>query len=479
MKTTQLQVEHKAGCFSAVTVTKQEVPVTLVCVDTVRPWCAEKAIEACLDGCNFKDVKFLTNDTSFKHSVKIDTLNGVEGYSNFMIRELNKYVQTSHCLVVQSDGYVVNPDGWRDSFLNFDYIGSPWQGFRMLGGNGGFSLRSKRLLKILAEQPFGDQPHPEDNYICQRHGQQLLNMGIKFAAPEFSNWFSYEGRSWNGSDWQGTPNPWPGSFGFHSWLTKLPPEVIRPLIFHHSGDMGDVIYSLATVKVMGGGVLWLSPENWYPFPVNCRVRANPEWAHSLSTLINLQPYIWRCQFTPAYPHSTDCDLNQFRAPFKQPWSKEAFGSLFRLHLKAFQTDYPEDQPWLEVDYPLTVPGRDIAVNRTTRYHNDDFNLWGLIEKHHERMFFVGLPEEYQAFKIYALPVNDIPFVPTSNLADLARYIHGAKLFIGNQSTPLAIAHGLCKNVIVESWMANCNCELKRPGAIYGKKGSVTIPKEWL
>ena len=61
----------------------------------------------------------------------------LEGYSEFVIRELHKYVDTSHCLLVQWDGYVLNPKSWLPQFLDYDYIGAPWNG--NVVGNGGFS----------------------------------------------------------------------------------------------------------------------------------------------------------------------------------------------------------------------------------------------------------------------------------------------------------------------------------------------------
>ena len=37
-----------------------------------------------------------------------------------------EHIQTSHCLLIQSDGFVLFPDKWDDSWLDYDYIGAPW-----------------------------------------------------------------------------------------------------------------------------------------------------------------------------------------------------------------------------------------------------------------------------------------------------------------------------------------------------------------
>ena len=58
---------------------------------------------------------------------------------------------------------------------------------------------------------------------------------------------------------------------------------------------------------------------------------------------------------------------------------------------------------------------------------------------------------------------------------------GSKVFIGNQSCAMAIALGLGKRVLQETWLENSNCMLDRPdSAIYWKSGaSPTIPELWL
>ena len=96
------------------------------------------------------------------------------------------------------DGYVLNGDAWCDGFLQYDYIGAPWLPSGLVG-NGGFSLRSRKLLKYLAANPFGDNPHPEDNYICLRHRKSLEDAGFKFPELATALKFAFEGRSWNGS----------------------------------------------------------------------------------------------------------------------------------------------------------------------------------------------------------------------------------------------------------------------------------------
>lgn len=454
--------------------------VTLLCVDTTRKVAlAERAMDKCLEQCAFADAKLLTTDTSRRNSVEIAPVPGIEGYSNFCIRDLHAHFDTSHCLLIQSDGYILNPCAWTDRWLKYDYIGAPWHPAGIVG-NGGFSLRSRKLCKTLALHPFGDSPHPEDNYICWRHRKELTEgYGINFAGCDTAKTFAYEGRVWPkiGGDWVSSPTAWNGQFGFHSWLTKLPDTTDRPSVFHHSGDWGDIIYSLATIKALGGGVLFLSPDNRFPFPNPTRLQPNPEWAANIVQLCEQQDYIWRCQYTPTMPHNVDFDLNAFRA-FYRARNPDNFTSLFRLHLKAMETDYPEDKPWLTVDKPVEVPLRPIIISRTSRYHNDSFPWQRFVRKYQDRMAFLGTVTEagefQQRFK------SRIPHIVTPTLMDAARLVAGAKVVVANQSSVMALALGLGKNVVQEVWVkgGNPNCKLKRANAVYAENGLVDIPSSW-
>ncbi len=60
-------------------------------------------------------------------------------------------VTTDYNLIVQYDGYAVNKKAWSSTFLNYDYIGAVvlWFPPKMRVGNGGFSLRSQKLYKVM------------------------------------------------------------------------------------------------------------------------------------------------------------------------------------------------------------------------------------------------------------------------------------------------------------------------------------------
>jgi len=50
--------------------------------------------------------------------VSIPPLNSVDSYNQLIFQDLHKYFETSHCLIVQADSFVVNSDLWKKNFLN-------------------------------------------------------------------------------------------------------------------------------------------------------------------------------------------------------------------------------------------------------------------------------------------------------------------------------------------------------------------------
>jgi len=176
--------------------------VTLLGVDCVDIERLIYAADVSQKDIKFKEVKLLTHFEYDDHRVvsipKIDT---IEAYSEFMIKQLNNYVDTDFVLVIQYDGFVINPKQWNPQFLDFDYIGAP---AKWGIGNGGFSLRSKKLLEILADDSHIEIVHPEDFSICRTYKSYLEQKGIKFATSEIAHDFSVE----NGI--------WETQFGFHN-----------------------------------------------------------------------------------------------------------------------------------------------------------------------------------------------------------------------------------------------------------------------
>ncbi len=130
--------------------------VTLLCVDCVNVDRAINVVEKCKSVCDFGAIKLLTSiPNEYEHSIEIPPLNSLVAYSIFMLTKSFEYIDTSHVLVVQRDGWILNPDSWKDDWLNYDYISPLFIQYDRVG-SGGFSLRSKRIMEESAKiiQPW-------------------------------------------------------------------------------------------------------------------------------------------------------------------------------------------------------------------------------------------------------------------------------------------------------------------------------------
>ena len=122
---------------------------------------------------------------------------GISDYSRFCLHHLSDWVNSEFCLIFQDDGFILNPSLWNDSFYEYDYIGSPWPlyiGWPVEGqqvGNGGFSLRSKRLLEF-TKTFTGHTTENEDTYIISAKRKDIEDEGLKIAPLEIARLFSIE-----------------------------------------------------------------------------------------------------------------------------------------------------------------------------------------------------------------------------------------------------------------------------------------------
>jgi len=208
-----------------------------------------KITAICIDGRPFNDerykryesiISFMTEHIDFYEIIFIGTRNpdidnikfvqidemGIQGYSNFCLLGLCDYINSQYCLIFQDDGFVLNPHLWRDEFLEYDYIGSPWplyMGWPVEGnqvGNGGFSLRSKRLLEF-SKTLVGHTTENEDTYLVGTNKCELDKRNLKIAPVEIARLFSVE----NNLDGDHNLNT---CFGFHA--KHLLPDALKIII---------------------------------------------------------------------------------------------------------------------------------------------------------------------------------------------------------------------------------------------------------
>ncbi len=242
--------------------------VTLCCIDCVNHELALAAIGQCLQKCTFARVLFVTDTAPVLEGidvVRIAPLVSREDYSQFVIKELVHHLDTEFVLLMQWDGFVINAGAWNDAFLDHDYIGARW-GWETDGhavGNGGFSLRSRRLLEALADPHIADYP-TEDIAICRTYRDYLESAhGIRFAPDALADEFAFEA-----TYPKGLPFGFHGLFNF--WL------------FFQAQDLAAFL-KMATRKILGSLQCMQLAKNLY------EVKRNDEAAMVVRRILSAHP----------------------------------------------------------------------------------------------------------------------------------------------------------------------------------------------
>ena len=265
------------------------------------------ARDVCLHYADFERVVILTSipellEEKYTNRYVVDRIKpmyNLDDVAKFFISDLHNYFDTDYVLTFQSDGFILNPDAWTDEFFDYDYIGAPWsdRGIRTITdirkilrdpggnvsdgskqeikigsskayvvnnvGNGGFSFRSKRLMKFVAEnigyikdsggccltsvwipddnliwidsdsrkskdnfqKVYISGCVSEDNLICKFNYEYLQKNGFRFAKPFMaSRDFSVEASTPGnkiGYSYIDASGTWEKQFGFHSLYTNL------------------------------------------------------------------------------------------------------------------------------------------------------------------------------------------------------------------------------------------------------------------
>lgn len=167
--------------------------VTVCAVDCVYPELAARALDRCVEACEFGDA-ILFSDTPVAgqfRSHAIARLDSLDAYSRFCLRDMPSLIKTQYVLVIQWDGFIADPSAWDRAFLTYDYVGAPWHPDGVVG-NGGFSLRSRRLLDALVDVPV--LPGWPEDWLIGRYAKAVLETRhrVRFPPTDVASRFSYE-----------------------------------------------------------------------------------------------------------------------------------------------------------------------------------------------------------------------------------------------------------------------------------------------
>jgi hypothetical protein len=207
--------------------------VTLVSVSGINPKGNLRALEISQLGIDFGDALLLTRlkpQRSVRgiRVVPITNENWTyDEFSRFLLFEMYRYIHTEFAMFVHHRAHVLRPQAWSGEFLEYDYVGAPWdekthftsEGVEVRVGNGGFSLRSQRLMRAPSELGLsftdnGTGYFHEDGQLCVYHRHRLEQAGIRFAPVHLAARFATETLVRESVD---------KPFGFHNTRSAIPP----------------------------------------------------------------------------------------------------------------------------------------------------------------------------------------------------------------------------------------------------------------
>ena len=217
---------------------------------------------------------------------------------------------------------------------------------------------------------------------------------------------------------------------------------MRPIRLLHSGNVGDIVYSLPLAKSFGKVEYYL----------NISHLMNEKLAKSILPLLEKQPYIEKVKLYNAKTDKYDWNLDIFRQIHAMD-----IVQLTLAHLIKFNCYYNLAEPYIHNIEPNYVA--DIIINRTMRYWGDlDYlNYWEILEKYGDRAIFIGYEKEYELFRSKFDRKKKLEYYKTEDFLEVAQIIKGSKVFIGNQSCCFAIAEAMKTPRILEICREVPNC----------------------
>ncbi|MVN21292.1 hypothetical protein [Mucilaginibacter arboris] len=217
----------------------------------------------------------------------------------------------------------------------------------------------------------------------------------------------------------------------------------------HSGNAGDIIYALPTIKkifeLTGVPInfylrlnqpLIMSGYNSHPMG---NVRLNQSMAAMLYPILNLQNYLHKCETYQNQKIHIDLDF------FRSKIISQTNSNLARWY--SYVTGITPElwKSWLNTESDFSYADK-IILARSERYCNSTIDYSFL--KNYNNVLFVGVKSEYETMKKI---VPNLQWIQVKDFLELTRIIAGCKFFIGNQSFPYSIAEGLKVPRILEAY----------------------------
>ena len=236
--------------------------------------------------------------------------------------------------------------------------------------------------------------------------------------------------------------------GPHGPATFPRPSADIPLVFSHSGKIGDLVFALPFCRAVAastrhdrfslhlktGTVVERVRADGFVFPMP---QFDAAGAELLRPLLERQPYIESVTVSGDLPAGA-LDLDAFRTQTCLPlWGGSI--PLFYLPLAPWLVDVPDlSKPWLFGGRKAELGGKKIALFVTERSQRAGFSF-SFLEPFRDDILFLGTDAEHAAFEAAFFPVFHRKI---ADFADALDVLSSVRLVLGNQTGFFAIAEAL-------------------------------------
>jgi len=217
---------------------------------------------------------------------------------------------------------------------------------------------------------------------------------------------------------------------------------LHPIIYVAGGLLGDFVHQLSVIhetyqQTNRRGVLYLSEKHGDKFR-----HGNDQAYQELLPLLQVQPYIHSFHVCETPPPHFDVNLSAWRQSpllYNANW-RTIFESLYNIPWAS--------SPWLQLQLPqITYLQDKILISHSLHRYGDCGKYQTLLQScDPSKLLFIGFQvEEYQSF--LDKTQCSIPFYHCKDIFSMTHAIQSCAQFVGNLSSPLAIAYALHKPCI--------------------------------
>lgn len=167
------------------------------------------------------------------------------------------------------------------------------------------------------------------------------------------------------------------------------------------------------------------------------------------SLIVAQPYINTFSILPSGLIDPIIDLNTWRVGLDRNPSTGSYALGWSDLLSSrYGFSVPSEYKWLSADAIDDLAKDKVLIHRSTHHHNTGFPWAQVIDASPYSVLFVtSNQEEWDAFPLKSHPRVSLHLVP--NIKAMAEAMASCRFFIGNQSSPFALASALDVPRLVE------------------------------